>query len=378
MPVTKKFAYFDHAAVAPLPEKSWQALQAYAEQAALLGDTIWPSWAAGVERLRSNAAQLIGAQLEEVALVPNTTTGIGLVAEGYPWRPGDSVVVPENEFPSNLTPWRNLARKGVEVREVQAEADGRIALEAILAAIDGTTRLVAVSWVGFVSGCRIDVAKFAEAVHARGALLMLDAIQGLGPFPIDVAQCGVDFLAADGHKWLLGPEGAGIFYVRRAHLELLEPLLVGWGSLEAAHAFDPAMRGLKTTARRYEGGAANMPGLLALEQSVQLLLELGAARADSPLSELVLQNVAMIEESLTRNGFQVHLPTSSGARSGIVGVSWTGANYAAARHACLEQGVVLSVRGGRLRISTHAYNNSEDIHRLVDVLSHARDAGTAA
>ena len=143
------------------------------------------------------------AQAEEIALVPNTAAGINLVAEGFPWQPGDNVVLPENEFPSNQYPWINMADRGVEVRHVKIE-QGRVELDRLAAACDRRTRIVSVSWVAYASGWRQDLDRLVEMVHAHGALLFLDAVQGLGVFPIDVARTPVDFLAAGGHKWLLG------------------------------------------------------------------------------------------------------------------------------------------------------------------------------
>lgn len=368
MPIVQRWAYFDHAAVAPLPASSAAALAGYAGEASQSGDTVWLQWSGRVEQLRAGLAELLGATSEEIALVPNTTVGIGLVAEGWRWQPGDSVVVPANEFPSNLVPWRHLARRGVEVREVPVPASGRLELESILEAVDATTRLVALSWVGFASGWRIDVARFCEAIHGRGALVFLDAIQGLGAFPLDVAATGVDFVAADGHKWMLGPEGAGVLYVRREHLERLDPLMIGWHSLDERYAFDPAGTKLKATAARFEGGSANIAGFLGFERSVRLLLDHRAHEPGSGFAEAILGNVTEIEQALRSAGCDVFLPESAEHRSGILSVSWPGADLAAVRKFCLARGVVTSVRAGRLRVSTHAYNNSDDIQRLVEAI----------
>lgn len=368
MPICKHFAYFDHAAVAPLPAESAKEIEKFARQASQHGDTCWPEWSQKVELLRGELAKMLNAKASEIAFIPNTSSGIGLVAEGWRWSRGDSLVVPANEFPSNLAPWRNLARKGVEVREVPVSACGEVGLEAILNAIDSSTKLVAVSWVGFASGWRIDVGRFCEAIHARGPVVFLDAIQGLGAFPIDVEETRVDFLAADGHKWMLGPEGAGVLYVAERNLGLLDPLMVGWHSLDGRAAFDPAVTGLKSTAARYEGGSANIVGLLALAQSVRLLMEHGAHVQGSGFAESILQNVAWIESELRSIGCDVLLPKSQNNRSGILGIQWPGANLAAARTYSLSHGIVTSVRAGRLRVSAHAYNNRTDISRLVDTL----------
>lgn len=376
MPICQRFAYFDHAAVGPLPRSSAAAIQKYAQEACELGDTPWLDWSQKTELLRSHFAEIINADTSEIALIPNTSTGIGQVAEGWRWQAGDSIVVPANEFPSNLAPWRHLARRGVEVREVpvptNSEGIAELALAPLLDAVDSTTRIVAVSWVGFLSGWRIDAAEFCEAIHQRGALMFLDAIQGVGAFPLDVAASGIDFCAADGHKWMLGPEGAGMLYVRSEHLERLDPLMIGWHSLDDRAAFDPANTQLKSTAARYEGGSANMVGMLGLERSVQLLLNCGAHRQESGFARAILDNVQELTERLSSIGCRPHLPAREANRSGILTVSWddeTGRrDPVAVRKFCLTQGIVTSVRGGRLRLSTHAYNNGHDIERLIMAL----------
>lgn len=373
MPVVGEHAYFDHAAVAPLPAAAAERLRKFADQASKSGDKHWLEWSLIVSQLRTSAAKLLGAIESEVALVPNTTIGINLVAEGFPWKSGDNLVVPDNEFPSNLLPWKNLRRRGVEVRMLPVSDGGEISLDRLVELIDDRTRLVALSWVGFVSGYRVDLYRAAEEVHRRGALLFVDAIQGLGAFPINVHEAQIDFLAADGHKWMLGPEGAGLLYVAEKHLELLEPLLLGWNSL-AEGGFDPRSVNLKHTAARYEGGSYNMAGLLAFEASLDLLLRLGTNRIDSPIAAAILENVATIAKQLDECGFAVQLPSEE-FRSGILTASWPGAQVSelnAARKHCVEQNVILSVRAGRIRIATHAYNDADDIERLVGALVEAR------
>ena len=250
---------------------------------------------------------------------------------------------------------------------------GEISLDRLVELIDHRTRMVALSWVGFVSGYRLDVAKVAEAVHRRGSLLFVDAIQGLGAFPINVHEAQIDFLAADGHKWMLGPEGAGLLYIAEKHLELIEPLLLGWNSL-AEGGFDPRSANLKRGAARYEGGSYNMAGLLAFEASLELLLRLGTNRANSPIASAILENVEAIANQLSAHDFDVRVPGEE-FRSGILTVSWPGATLSdlnAARKHCIEKNVILSVRAGRVRIATHAYNNAADFERLISALIEAR------
>ncbi len=367
MPIAQTWAYFDHAAVAPLSSPAQDAVLEWCQQACRQGDVAWPHWADRVEAIRGLVARLINARAEEIAFVHNTTAGISLVAEGLAWQPGDNLVTLDNEFPSNVYPWMNLRDRGVETRRV-AVADGRVDPDAILARCDDRTRLIAVSWVGFASGWRLNVAELAARAHERGVLVLLDAIQGLGVFPLDVAQTQVDFLAADGHKWMLGPEGAGVFYVRRAHLDRLRPLGVGWNSVVHAHDFHRIALDLRPTAERYEGGSQNMVGVLALGASLELLTRMGLSHDTSPLAQRVLEVTDLACQRLEEVGARVVTHREGDHRSGIVVFDVPGRDPAELRRACLAEQVVLSCRAGRLRISPHAYTNDEDVARLIRVI----------
>ena len=350
MPVTRRWAYFDHAAVAPLSGPARQSLVQWSEDATTNGDAFYPPWMEQIEETRRRAARLIGAEPDEIALIPNTTAGINLVAEGFPWEPGDNVVVPDNEFPSNQYPWIQLAGRGVQTRRVATVA-GRIPLESLAAACDRRTRIVSASWVAYSSGWRHDLDRLAEMVHSRGALLFLDAIQGLGVFPLDVGCTPVDFLAADGHKWLLGPEGAGVFFLRREHLSRLRPLGI---ELD-----------VKKTAERYEGGSSNVAGLLALGASLGLLERFG----QEAISRRVLEVTDLCCRRLEEHGAVVLSDRAPPHGSGIVVFELPGRDPVAVRRQCLQREVVLSCRAGRLRISPHAYNDPSDVDRLIEALA---------
>jgi cysteine desulfurase / selenocysteine lyase len=369
MPVARRWAYLDHAAVASLSGPARLALSEWSEDATLNGTAFYRAWMDRLERLRQRAAQLIGATRDEIALVPNTTAGINLVAEGFPWQPGDNVVLPDNEFPSNQYPWMNLAARGVETRRVPTEG-GRVPLDRLAAACDRRTRIVAVSWVAYSSGWRHDLDQLAEMAHGQGALLFLDAIQGLGVFPIDVTRTPVDFLAADGHKWLLGPEGAGIFFIRRQHLDHLRPMGLGWNSVTRCHDFHHIELTLKDAAERYEGGSTNVAGFTALDASLELLMQFGM----EAISRRVLDLTDLACGRLEQIGAVVESDRCGPHGSGIVVFQLPGRDPEAVRRQCYAQEVILSCRAGRLRISPHAYNNASDIERLIEALQ----AGGAA
>ena len=367
MPITRKWAYFDHAAVAPLPQPAREAISQWLVEATEEGDTAWQNWSRRMELLRQTAAAMIAADPAEVALVPNTTTGISLVAEGLPWQPGDNVITLANEFPSNIYPWMNLQSRGVETRMVPVDG-GRVELARIEDAIDARTRIVTVSWVGYASGWRIDPAEVAALAHRRGALLFLDAIQGLGVFPLDVQASGIDFLAADGHKWMLGPEGAGLLYIRREHLDRLRPMNCGWHSVLAGSRYDRIEFNLKPAAVRYEGGSQNMVGFTGLNASLEMLRDLGVGPTASPVADRVLEIADYAVAKLRALGLPLVSPHEGNHRSGIVTFQTPHVAPQDIRQSLFTAGIAVACRGGGIRLSPHGYAVEEEVDRLAEVL----------
>ncbi len=368
MPVCQAWAYLDHAAVAPLPVGAQLALHHFADEAATEGDTVWPQWAGEVETLRREFAELLHCQHEEIALVPNTSYGINAIAEGVRWRPGDNIIIPAGEFPSNRLPWLNQQRKGVEVRIVGSDDDLVVDEKGILDAMDARTRLVAASWVGYATGYRLDLASLVQEVHDRGALFFLDAIQGLGVFPLDLSQIPIDFLAADGHKWLLGPEGAGVMMVRKSLLESLDCVPVGWNSVQGAHHFGSSQFDLRPSASRYEIGSQNMSGMRALRQSLGLFRQVIAEHGPHAISDRILALTDYLIMSLHQRGAQLATHADRQHRSGIVTFAMPNRQPSELRQQALANHVVVSCRGIGVRASVHAYNQEEDLDRLLNAL----------
>lgn len=369
-PVTRQFAYFDHAAVAALSAPAQEAMTKWLVQAASEGDLNWLQWDQGVQNCRKAAARLINARSEEIALVPNTTAGITLVAEGLDWRAGDNVVLFDNEFPSNQYPWLNLASKGVEIRRLSpVDAKGRIDLAQVEKAFDSRTRLVSISWVGYASGWRISVEDVVATAHRHGVLVFLDAIQGLGVFPIDVQKTPVDFLAADGHKWLLGPEGAGIFYLRTEHLDRLRAIGIGWNSVENRHRFERIELKLRPDATRFEGGTLNMAGFLGLGASLELLMQHGVGPNTNELAKHVLALGDYACAALRRTGATIVSHRGDGCSSGIISFLPRQGDLMAIRSQLKDRGVILSCRNGWLRIALHGFNNEADVERLCEAVA---------
>ncbi len=370
MAVTKKWAYLDHAAVGPLSGPAAAAMRRYADQAETEGDVCWPNWHAGVESLRKGFSTLLGADPDEICLVSNTSAGINLVAEGFPWKSGDNVVIPEGEFPSNLFPWQNQISRGVELRVVPRTA-GRVEVDALFSRVDARTRIIALSWVGYGSGFRIDLEEIVRRAHRAGVQVFLDAIQGLGVFDLDLRRIDVDFLAADGHKWLLGPEGYGVAMIRKRHLDSLRCGNVGWNSVRNTFNYGEPKFDLRPTAARFEPGSANMPAPAALGASVELFNAVRAFHGADAIGERVLALVRELEERLRSIGVQTRLPEHAGHRSGIVTFDVPGKDPARVRARALENGCVVSCRDGGVRAGIHAYNDESDIGRLVDAVSSA-------
>ncbi len=362
-PVTKRWAFFDHAAVAPLSEPARLAMMEWINDMAENGVVSDPRWVKRIAEVRKLAAQLLNASSEDVAFVKNTSEGIGIVAEGIRWNSGDNVVTSADEYPANLYPWMNLASRGVELRQIPSR-DGRILIDDLAAAIDSRTRILTLSFVEYATGFRNDLDAAGALCRQHGIYFFVDAIQGLGVFPIDVRQTPIDFLAADGHKWLLGPEGAGLFYVRREVVDELHAVGVGWNSVVGARDFNRMKFDLKPHAGRWESGSYNVAGITALGASLEMMLDTGISNIQSRVLQLT-DYVCSQAESL---GLSVYSSREERQKSGIVSLDVGEADPKALVQACRQSGVVINQRANRLRISPHYYNTEAEIDRLVDVL----------
>jgi selenocysteine lyase/cysteine desulfurase len=363
LPITRRWAFFDHAAVAPLSGPAQRAVNEWAADMADNGDVNEARWSQRVEEVRGLAGRLIGADPLDVAFIKNTSEGIGFVAEGFPWKPGDNVVTAAEEYPSNLYPWMNLAGRGVEVRTVPSR-ESRIWLDDLRAAVDGRTRLVSLSFVEYASGFRNDLDVIGTLCRERGVYLFVDAIQGLGVLPLDVGRTPVDFLSADGHKWLLSPEGAGIFYIRRELIDILHPVGVGWNSVVGCRDFSRIDFTLKPHAGRWENGTLNVAGITALGASLELLLGIGIPA----VAARVLELTDYLCERARRAGLEVYSSRRPEDCSGIVSLTVAGADVRQLVRRCRDGGVVVNQRAGRVRVSPHCYNTTSELDQLVEML----------
>ena len=360
-PVTNRWAFFDHAAVCPITASGARALAEFGDRIANNGlADIW-HWVDRCAYVRTLAARLINSPTpEDVAFCPNTTTAIGWVAEGFPWRPGDNVVLAAEEYPSNQYPWMNLHGRGVEVRRV-ASRGNRIDPADVRAAITPRTRVLSTSFVQFGSGFRQDLDALGEIAVQNDLFFFVDAIQGLGVFPVDVQKTPIDALAADGHKWMFGPEGAGLFYLKRERVATMHSFGVGAHSVPNSFDYGNIEFKLKPHAGRYEGGALNVPGITAFGEGLALLLECGTANVCARVLELTDE----LCDRAASAGLEVYSSRAGNDRSGIVSLSKPGTAPQAVVDACRAAGVVVSNRVGRVRVSPHCYNTSEELGRFI-------------
>ena len=365
-PIVDQMIFFNHAAVSPLCPSAAQALRDYADHA-LTRSYVDGGWYEQLNQLRRDTATLINARgPHEIAMIANTSAGLNLVSGGIDWQPGDEVVISNVEYPANRYPWQALERFGVRVVEVAQREDYRIDVHDVIEAITDKTRLVSLSHVQFSTGYRIDLKPIADVVHAAGGWLCVDGIQSLGVLPVDVQAMGIDFLSADGHKWLMGPEGAGVFYCHEELLELLRPAVIGWLNMVNALDFMDYDFTLHRDARRFEAGSWNIPGSLALSASTKMILELGVDQVFAKVDALNQQ----IRIGLETKGYHIVSPANPDERSGITTFVPRRDDLSVKKIAgdLEKQNVIIAHRVGRLRTSPHFYNTPEQVDQLIEAL----------
>lgn len=357
--------YLNHAGVAPWPRRSVEAVHALATENLHRGAAGYRRWLDTERALRERLARLVNApSTDDVALVKNTSEGLSFVAYGLDWHEGDAVIINRDEFPSNRIVWESLRERfGVEVRDVDL-ASAATPEDALIAAMDRKVRLLAVSSVQYASGLRMDLARLSEACRRHDILFCLDAIQSLGALRLDAPALEIDFVIADGHKWMLGPEGLGLFYSRPQARERLQLTQYGWHMVENAGDFDSLDWQPAASARRFEAGSPNMLGVFALEASLGLLEELGAEQ----LERQVLANAAhLIERIDAEPALQLLTPRQPTRHAGIVSFRVNDRDNEAIYRRLMEQNVICAYRGGGIRFSPHFYNEAEDLDRALQM-----------
>jgi len=369
-PTAAERIYMAHAGVAPLPRVAGDAVRDFLGRAEV--DNPESDWAmALVEQARADAARLIGARPDEIALLGPTSLGLGLVANGLDWDAGDEIIAYFDDYPSNVYPWTELKFKGVNFVGLKPEAPGAVTWELIESALTPRTKLVALSSCHFLSGYRIDIDTIGRNLGDRDILFCVDGIQTIGAFPTPVEH--VDFLSADSHKWMLGPAASGIFYVKRSRHALLRPLLVGAMNLHAPDFVAQEDAAPLDDARRYESGILNLAGIIGMQASMSMLLDIGIEAISARLLDL---RTALLE-GLRPLGYELYLeevgPASDETCSSILSFTHPSKDLRRLHGRLENNGIVTSYRKNRagdslLRISPHFYNTEQEIERVVELM----------
>ncbi|HWN94185.1 MAG TPA: aminotransferase class V-fold PLP-dependent enzyme [Methylomirabilota bacterium] len=366
-PVAAQKIFLGHAGVCPLPRRVADAIAQYASSATQ-GDqeALLPLFK--IQESRELAAKILNAQADEIAFVGPTTLALNYVANGLSFRKRDNILIYHDDYPSNVYPWMALAERGVEVRLMNVRELGKIRAIDVQGQVDENTRLVALASCHFISGWRINIPAIGKYLRQQGIWFCIDGIQTVGAFPTTVEY--VDFLAADAHKWLLGPCASGIFYVRKELQEVLKPTVLGWNNVRCPNYVAQEQLTLRPGAHRYEAGSDNLLGLVGLRAAMELLLEVGI---DNIAAEL-LRKRAWLVPAIQEKGYTVLHPTAPPENaSGIVTFFKAEADMKEL-HAKLEAAnIFASLRTDRrgqqyIRLSPHFYNTDEEMRRVLEQL----------
>lgn len=360
--------YLNHAAVSPWPRRTCLAVQQFAQENMVSGASRYPDWQRKENQLRERLSRLLNAESPaSIALQKNTSEALSVIAYGLDWKPGDNVVLAEQEFPSNRIVWQSLRRLGVEARLVKL-ADFESPETALIDAMDQNTRLLTTSSVHYANGLRMDLQRLGDACRQRETLFCIDAIQSLGAFELDVRALGADFVVADGHKWLLGPEGLAVFYCRPERLNDLTLHQYGWHMVEHAGNYDQTGWQPSRDARRFECGSPNMLGIYALEASLALIEETGVQN----ISDSISRNVSyLIENIINMQNIEVRSPILPERRAGIFTFRVKNLDPGRLHQHLVNNKLICAQRGGGIRLSPHFYNTTDQLKQALEILQSA-------
>jgi cysteine desulfurase / selenocysteine lyase len=362
-PITRTKVFLAHAAICPFPQRVCHAISDYCQKNANFGQ--WEYlWSHTENETRTYAAKLVGGSSDEIAFISSTSMGLSLIAGGLSWHQGDNVVVANGDFPANIYPWLNLNRLGVKTKLIPRRANGSVTVADITQTIDKNTRLVSLSSVNFVTGFRLDLDTIGSFLQKRGILFCVDAIQSLGALPFSSEY--VDFAVASSHKWLMGPIGIGILFVKKKHFTTLNPVLIGWKSVNDNHNYLNYHPDLSDTAKRYEPGTLNGIGIVGLHAALAMLLEIGIDNIAAHLGTLRNQLIT----GLKSLEFEVLSPSDNNS-SGIISFTSNSVDISKLRKFLDLNNFIVSIRDtldGRncIRVSPHFYNTGAEIESLIN------------
>lgn len=352
--------YLDHAAIGPVPRSSREAVEAYLRERSDGGINLFHAFLKTHAETKRTIGDLIHAAPDRIAFCDNTSNGLNILASGFPWKSGDRVLLTDVEFPANVYPFLNQKRHGVEIDYLKWTPQG-FGVEAVERALTPRTRVLSISYVQFLHGCRSDLAAIGALCRKKGVLLSVDAIQAAGAVPIDVQAMHIDFLSCGSQKWLLSTEGAAFVYVSENAQEHIRQAYLGWLSINDfftdffRHRLD-----LDPTARRYEGGTLNVAGIICLRESIRLLLDAGIKRIERHLQGLT----QLCVDRIRQEGAELLTPEDPAARAGIVSVRLPGAQQTFER--LQREGIIVSLREGCIRFSPHFYNTEDEVLKALD------------
>lgn len=362
-PITERWVFLNHAGMSPTPARSAEAICRWMTQLVHDGRPSFDAWEEGVRVGRERFATLVGADPEEIAFVRNTSHGLSIVASGLDWRPGDRVAVAvAEEYPSNVYPWLDLARRGRVTLDAVDARDGAVTTEAVERVLRPETRLVAVSSAEYASGTVTDLPALGALCRDRGVVLCVDGIQTAGALPVDVRNAGVHALSADSHKWLLGVVGIGGLFVDRALVERIHPPLLGWRSTTDAFDFDRVHLELVPHAGRFEEGSLAYPLIEGFSEVLDLLLEVSVESVAARIRALI----SRLAEALESLGCDVG--PAKAYRQHILTFTHAAASPEALLDGLTERAIVVSLRRGRIRVSPHFYNTEDEMEAVADAV----------
>lgn len=364
-PLEPSLCYLNHAAVAPWPKRTAEAVTAFALENANKGATHYPRWEVKEKQLRQQFQALINApSVDDIALLKNTSEALSVVAHGLQWNSGDQVVISDQEFPSNRIVWESLAQYGVEVIEVNLDLNESPELS-IISAATSKTRLISISSVQYATGLKVDLNALGEFCSNSNILFCVDAIQSIGATVTDVQACKADFMMADGHKWMLGPEGLALFYCSERVRDQLKLYQYGWHMVEEAGNYDTKEWQVASSARRFECGSPNMLAIHGLSASLSLLLEIGM---DTVEHELQKRIDFLLSELGSIPDIEILSATEPDQRTGIITFKFQGRDHSSLHKYLMKNGVICAQRGGGIRFSPHFYTPVSVIERAIAIL----------
>lgn len=360
--VDNKIIYFNHASTAPMSKLVIERINEILLERSESKMDDYQSFLSMADETKHLLANYLNTEKDRIAFTDNTSNGFNILAQGLKWEKGDKIILNDIEFPSNVFPFMNLMKKGVELKFIKSH-DGIISAEDIINSADNNTKLISVSFVQFLSGYKIDLQKLGDFCKEKNIILSVDAIQGLGALQLDTKKCNIDYISCGTQKWMLGLQGMAFIYVSSSLQQKIEPAFIGWLSVENAWDLLKFDLSLKKSAAVFQTGTVNALGIYVLNTVLKKLEEFGFMRIENR----VIDNTLFLREKLRKNGLHLY-PHQLEEKyfSGIVTFKHSDAqglfNWLS------ERKIVTSLREGMIRLSPHFYNDEIDVEKVVDAI----------